>query len=119
MVSRVITTVFIVIATMMVGIAAGPASGFSMLSVLAVNAEVGREYGMASMMGLFDAAMGFGMLFGALTSGLVMDVTGVRTVFYYGISVGALGIGFFALVIKRQGYLNRNLFQPSELSVKT
>lgn len=85
-----------------VGLAAGVAGGLSMPSILAINVQVGRDYGMASMMGLYDAAMGFGMLFGALTSGVVMDVAGVRAIFYYGAVLGLFGIIVFAMFSRRR-----------------
>jgi predicted MFS family arabinose efflux permease len=71
-------------------------------SILAINTEIGREYGMASMMGLFDAATGFGMLFGSLTAGLVMDAAGVKAVFYYGICAGIAGLILLALFVKKR-----------------
>ncbi|NQU08615.1 MAG: MFS transporter [Candidatus Abyssubacteria bacterium] len=85
-----------------VGLAAGTAGGLAMPSILAINTEVGRKYGMAWMMGLFDAAMGFGMLFGALTAGAVMDAMGIRTVFYYGVFMGVAAIVAFAVLARRQ-----------------
>jgi predicted MFS family arabinose efflux permease len=72
-----------------------------MPAVLAINTEVGRDYGMALMMGLCDAAMGFGMLFGALTAGAVMELTGIRAVFYYGVFMGVVAIVAFALLARR------------------
>jgi multidrug resistance protein len=87
---------------MAVGFIAGIAGGLAMPSILAITTEVGRDYGMASMMGLFDAAMGFGMLFGALTAGAVMDIAGVRTVFYYGVAIGFVAIFVFAILARKQ-----------------
>jgi MFS family permease len=84
-----------------VGSAAGIAGGLAMPSVLAINTEVGRDYGMALMMGLCDAAMGFGMLFGALTAGAVMELIGIRAVFYYGVFMGGVAIVAFALLARR------------------
>jgi MFS family permease len=84
-----------------VGSAAGIAGGLAMPSVLAINTEVGRDYGMALMMGLCDAAMGFGMLFGALTGGAVMELIGIRAVFYYGVFMGGVAIVAFALLARR------------------
>ncbi|MBI4831706.1 MAG: MFS transporter [Candidatus Lindowbacteria bacterium] len=83
-------------------IAAGMAGGLSMPSLLAINAEIGRDYGMASMMGLYDAAMGFGMLFATLTAGVVMDLFGVHAVFYYIVFLGLAGIGAFSFLRKQQ-----------------
>jgi MFS family permease len=84
-----------------VGITAGLAGGIAMPSILAMNAEIGLEYGMASMMGLSDASMGFGMLFGALTGGLVMNAVGVRAVFYYGICASLAGVSAFTFFTRR------------------
>lgn len=89
-----------------VGVVAGMAGGLAMPSILAINTEIGRDYGMASMMGLYDAAMGFGMLFGALTSGVVMDFVGVRAIFYYGVVVGMGGIAAFILFAMRRRRAN-------------
>lgn len=85
-----------------VGVVAGVAGGLAMPAVLAINTEIGRDYGMASMMGLHDAAMGLGMLFGALTAGAVMDVVGIRAIFYYGVGVGVVGVALFAFLARRQ-----------------
>jgi MFS family permease len=87
---------------LMVGAVAGLAGGLSMPAVLAINAEIGRDYGMASMMGLFDAAMGFGMLFGAITAGIVVSFTNIQTVFYYGVFMGAAALVAFALLSRKR-----------------
>jgi len=94
-----------------VGIVAGLAGGVALPSILAINTEIGREHGMASMMGLQDAAMGFGMFFGALTSGLIMDIAGLRAVFYYGVVVGLSGIMGFTLFARR----HRSRHLPSDV----
>jgi predicted MFS family arabinose efflux permease len=86
-----------------------------MPSILALNAEIGREYGMASMMGFVDAAMGFGMLFGSLTSGLVMDAVGIKGVFYYGIIIGLIGLSVFAVVTKEQRRAQDGILNASEI----
>ncbi len=86
---------------LIVGAVAGVAGGLSMPAVLAINAEIGRDYGMASMMGLFDAAMGFGMLFGAITAGLVVSFTNIQTVFYYGVFMGVVALVAFALLARK------------------
>jgi DHA1 family multidrug resistance protein-like MFS transporter len=100
---------------MMVGVVAGLAGGMAMPSMLAINAEIGREYGMASMMGLVDAAMGFGMLFGSLTSGVVMDAAGVEAVFYYGICAGIAGLVAFTFFVRRQRRLQRVMLKAPEI----
>ncbi|MBI5116408.1 MFS transporter [Candidatus Poribacteria bacterium] len=82
-------------------IAAGMAGGLSMPSLLAINAEIGRDYGMASMMGLYDAAMGFGMLFATLTAGALMDLLSVRAVFYYIVILGLTGVAAFVFFTRR------------------
>ncbi len=97
-----------------VGAAAGVAGGLAMPSVLAINTEVGRDYGMASMMGLFDAAMGFGMLFGALIGGVVMDFYGIRAVFYYGVFMGVAAIAAFALLAHRHNRRRGETLQPDD-----
>ncbi len=98
---------------LVVGIAAGLAGGVAMPSILAMNAEIGREYGMASMMGLFDAAMGFGMLFGALTAGIIVDIAGLTSVFYYGIAAGLVGLACFIFFSRRA---QRGLLLKEQLS---
>jgi len=100
---------------LLVGVTAGLAGGCAMPSILALNAEIGREYGMASMMGFVDAAMGFGMLFGSLTSGLVMDAVGIKGVFYYGIIIGLIGLSVFAVVTKEQRRAQDGILNASEI----
>jgi MFS family permease len=98
-----------------VGIAAGLAGGIAMPSILAINAEIGRQYGMASMMGLVDASMGFGMLFGSLTCGIVMDAAGVQAIFYYGVIAGLIGVSAFAFFLRRHGRAQKKALALSDV----
>ena len=48
----------------------------------AMASEEGRIYGQGSMMGVFNLAMSAGVFFGAVGSGLLMDLLGLAWVFY-------------------------------------
>jgi len=66
----------------------------------ALTAEFGREYGMASVMGLFSFAWSLGMIAGPLISGIFMSAFGLASIFYFGSAVGIIGISLFYVLAK-------------------
>ena len=54
----------------------GVGSALSVSAAMAVVAREGRKYGMGSVMGVFDSAMGFGFILGPVTLGVVFDAFG-------------------------------------------
>lgn len=61
---------------------------------LALGTEAGRKHGMATVLSLYDTAMGIGMVGGPLISGLFVDNLGISSMFYLW---GA--VGFIAAII--------------------
>ncbi|MEX2723243.1 MAG: MFS transporter [Candidatus Freyarchaeota archaeon] len=61
---------------------------------LALGTEAGRKHGMATVLSLYDTAMGIGMVGGPLISGLFVDNLGINSIFYlWGV------VGFMAAII--------------------
>ncbi len=81
---------FLAIGTVM-GI--GGAIALPASSVLAM--EYGKDLGMTSTMGIYEAARGVGMVAGPVLSGVVMDVSGIDNVFYVGGALIVMGTGLF------------------------
>ncbi len=54
----------------------GVGSALSVAAAMAVIAREGRKYGMGSVMGVFDSAMGVGFILGPITLGIVFDALG-------------------------------------------
>ncbi|MHA1608280.1 MAG: MFS transporter [Candidatus Freyarchaeota archaeon] len=68
------------------GVIAFVSSLFSVMAqapALAVGTEIGRRYGMATVMSLYDVAIGVGMVGGPLISGLIVDNFGINMMFYF------------------------------------
>ena len=68
-------------------------------SVLAM--EYGKDLGMSSTMGIFEAARGVGMVAGPVLSGMIMDVSGIDNVFYVGGSLIVIGTGLFVAFTRK------------------
>jgi MFS family permease len=66
-----------------VGIVMGVGSSISMPAATAIAVRVGKESGMGSVMGLFNMAMGIGMIVAPFISGAVMDTLNLNAVFYF------------------------------------
>jgi len=71
------------------------ALGVFIPSVSAIAVELGRIYGMGSVMGAFNASISLGIISGSLTSGFIMDLLNVNFTFYYGSLMGFIGILVF------------------------
>jgi len=64
-------------------IAVGASLGLAVVSLTAMQVDVGRQLGMGTVMGINQAGMSAGVLFGALFSGLVIDITGKDNAFFF------------------------------------
>lgn len=60
-------------------------------STTALATQIGRDHGMGSAMGVFNTAMAVGMLFGGLSSGLIMDWKGIVYVFFLASAIYIVG----------------------------
>jgi len=73
----------------------GLGGAISMPAASVLVLEHGRTLGMSATMGIFDAAMGLGMIVGPLVSGVIMEYLGIGYVFSIGGLVSALGMCVF------------------------
>lgn len=78
-----------------VNISMGLAGAIGMPAATAINAIAGKKHGMASAMGLFSSAMSAGMVIAPLIAGLVMDLSDINYIFYFGGCASFLGIYLF------------------------
>jgi FSR family fosmidomycin resistance protein-like MFS transporter len=70
-----------VIAAIMFGV--GAAGGLAAVATNAMQVDLGRRIGMGTVIGLGSAGNGFGVLFGSLLGGLVVDLTGHNVAAFY------------------------------------
>ena len=77
-------------------VSAGGAMGLPALTAIA--AIEGRELGVGSTMSTLQSAMSLGMIVGPLLSGVIVDLVGLRLVFYVGFLMGLLGTAVFYLL---------------------
>lgn len=68
---------------------------------LALGTEVGRRHGMATVLSLYDTAMGMGMVGGPLITGLFVDNFGINSMFYLWSIVGILAVLLTYVYLKR------------------
>lgn len=73
----------------------------SMPSAVAITVEVGQRLGMGVSMGLFNTAMSVGMIAAPLISGVVMDIVGIKSVFFVAGVISLLGTFVFYHYIRR------------------
>ncbi|MBW2308155.1 MAG: MFS transporter [Deltaproteobacteria bacterium] len=66
-------------------------SSVSRVAVQALGLQIGRNYGMGSVMGLYSSAMSLGGIIGPLVFGIIMDLYGVKSVYFAGSLMGILG----------------------------
>jgi MFS family permease len=77
---------------------------FESVTVPAVNAitvEKGRELGMGSVMGIFNMAMGAGMMLGGIAGGLIVELTGIDGVFRFAAVMAVVGVLAFNFFVRR------------------
>ncbi|MGQ9722061.1 MAG: MFS transporter [Candidatus Jordarchaeum sp.] len=68
---------------------------------LALGTEVGRRHGMATVLSLYDTAMGIGMVGGPLISGFFVDNFGINSMFYLWGIVGLTAVLVCYIYLKR------------------
>jgi MFS family permease len=82
------------------GVVMGVGSSISMPAATAIAVRVGKKSGMASVMGLFNMAMGIGMIVAPFISGVVMDTLNLNAVFYFMGLFSILGTFVFYMFLK-------------------
>ncbi len=78
---------------------------FESLTVPAVNAitvEKGREFGMGAVMGVFNMAMGAGLMIGGIVGGLIVELSGIDGVFRFAAVMAVVGVLVFNFFIRRR-----------------
>jgi len=76
----------------------GMANGLALPGGLVITGQLGRKMGMASLMGITDAAWSLGMIVSPILSGIVLDLFGLSQVFIIGsllIITGSVLVNFF------------------------
>ena len=76
----------------------GMANGFALPGGLVITGQLGRKMGMASLMGITDAAWSLGMIVSPILSGIILDLFGLSQVFIIGsllIITGSVVVTFF------------------------
>ena len=81
---------------LVVNVLMGVANGVAVPAALVLAGREGREFGMGSVMALFDAALSLGFIVSPILLGLVYDTLGIQAVFYVG---GAIISGGTLLVV--------------------
>jgi DHA1 family multidrug resistance protein-like MFS transporter len=72
-------------------------------SINAITVGKGREFGMGSVMGVFNMAMSTGLLTGALVGGAIDDSYGTAWVFRYAALCAFAGVAVFNMFMSREG----------------
>ena len=85
----------------MLTFAMGAFSALGRSSLVAIRTELGRTHGMATLAGLQGSAFAVGQAFGPALAGVVVDLSGIVSVFPFGSAIGCVGT---ALVL---GWLRR------------
>jgi MFS family permease len=86
---------------MILALVMGLGGAISMPAATAINVKIGQHHGMGASMGLFNMAMSVGMILAPLISGGVMDLWGVKYIFYVAGGISAVGILFFFYFVRR------------------
>ena len=73
----------------------GLGGAISIPSATALVVGLGRDYGMGSVIGIFDTAMNLGLTGGPLIAGILMDLINLNSVFYFGGITGIIGTILF------------------------
>ncbi len=76
----------------------GMANGLALPGGLVITGQLGRKMGMASLMGITDAAWSLGMIVSPVLSGIILDLFGLSQVFIIGsilILTGSVAVIFF------------------------
>ncbi len=78
----------------------GLGGALSMPAASAIVVEVGKKMGMGASMGLFNTAMSIGLIAAPILSGIVMDLFGIKAVFYVAGAISFLGTAVFYYFIR-------------------
>ena len=78
-----------------IGAFIGVGSAIAMPSASAISVIIGQDIGMGATMGVFSSAMSVGMIIAPVLSGVVMDLVGLRWVFYVAGILSSVGIFLF------------------------
>ncbi len=89
-------------ALLLAALAIGIGGGISLPAVTAIVTIAGRTVGQGAAMGASNTAMGVGMIVSPLLSGMVMDLYGIKNVFYLSGIICALALPLF-VVLARKG----------------
>jgi MFS family permease len=85
---------------LLVGAFVGVGGAVAMPSGTALAVQMGKKVGMGTSMGIFNSAMSAGMVMAPMLSGVLMDLTGIESVFYILGSISLLGTaGFWVLTV--------------------
>jgi DHA1 family multidrug resistance protein-like MFS transporter len=68
---------------------------------LALGTQLGRKHGMATVLSIYDTAIGLGMVGGPLISGLFLDNFGINSIFYLWGIVGVIAVFITYMYLKR------------------
>lgn len=98
--SLALTEELVLIAAVMFGV--GAASGMSAVATNAMQVDLGRRIGMGTVIGLGSAGNGFGVLFGSLLGGLVVDLTGHNVAAFY-VAAGTMLSGLVIFIWLARG----------------
>lgn len=94
---------------LILGAVIGLASAWSMPAATALNIKLGKELGsMGATVGVFNTAQSIGMITAPLLSGLVMDLFGIRYIFFVSSGISIAGTILFYLLIRiiKKGRVN-------------
>lgn len=94
----------------MVGILMGLFGAVATPAAAAISVVEGRQYGMITVMTLFDMAMSLGLFIGPLIGGLIGDAFGLHSCFHFTGLIGLLGTSVFYLLLRHTD-ANRPLSQ--------
>lgn len=70
-------------------------------AVSAITVEKGREFGMGAVMGIFNMAMGAGLMIGGIVGGLIVELSGIDGVFRFAAVSAVVGVLVFNFFIRR------------------
>ena len=73
----------------------------SLPAVTAIIAEEGREFGTGSTVGVFNTAMSIGQIVGPVLSGVLLDMYGMGSVFYFSGFISLISVLAFWVLTKR------------------
>ncbi len=89
-------------------VAMGLGAAVSTPANIAMIAQLGREYGMGTLMGLLNTVFALGFAAGPLIAGVVLDFTGLKGVFIYTAATVIAGAVLFYWLMGRNGIKTAN-----------